>query len=168
MTFKKIPFGTAQKFNVVIEVPSGSKKKYEYDPEMDAIKLNKVFYGAAAFPLNYGHIPKSISGDNSLLDAFVISTHPFEIGTVAECRPVGLVGVIDRGKKDNKILAVPVAERAMEHYQDLADLPPGILQQIEHFYEHLKLEEHPEVLFQGFADKEQAVKELIWAQEMED
>jgi len=168
MSFKKVPFGDTKAFNVVVEVPAGGQKKYEYDSEMDAIKLGEVLYGEIKFPFNYGHVPKTLAGDNDLLDAFIISTYPITTGTVVECRAVGLLEVNDRGKRDNKILAIPVNEMQFNGIQDVADMPEAYMERIKEFYEVLPKAWNRQIDLVSVKGKEAAVKELLLTQELAD
>ena len=168
MSFKKVPFGDTKAFNVVVEVPAGGQKKYEYDSEMDAIKLGEVLYGEIKFPFNYGHVPKTLAGDNDLLDAFVISTYPITTGTVVECRAVGLLEVNDRGKRDNKILAIPVSEAQFGNIQDVADIPEADIEKVKEFYLQISKAWNRQIDLLSVKDKEAAVKELLLTQELAD
>lgn len=168
MSFRKVPFGEIHAFNVVVEVPAGGQKKYEYDAEIDAIKLGEILYGDLRFPFNYGHVPKTLAGDNHLLDAFVLSTYPITTGTVVECRAVGLLEVVDRGKRDNKILAVPVKEPRFKSVQSLADVGAEVLEKLKAFYQALPLAWQRDIQLLGFKDKDSAVKELLLTQELAD
>jgi inorganic pyrophosphatase len=86
MSLKNVPFGTIDRFNVVVEIPKGSGNKYEYNEELDAITLEWAFTGGFCFPFDYGFIPQTLGGDNDPLDVFVISSHPFSPGIVVSCR----------------------------------------------------------------------------------
>ena len=167
MPFKKVPFGNASIFNAVIEVPTGGQKKYEYDPEMEAMHLSGVLYGDLKYPLNYGHVPKTWAQDNNLLDVFVISTYPISTGTVVACRAVGMLEVMDRGKKDNKILAVPVKEPVFDHIKDVEDFPQEDLNKLQEFYSHLPEAWKIDIQLKGIKNREAAIKELLAAQESE-
>ena len=168
MSFKKVPFGDTKAFNVVVEVPAGGQKKYEYDSEMDAIKLGEVLYGDLRFPFNYGHVPKTLAGDNDLLDAFVMSTHPITTGTVVECRAVGLLEVNDRGKRDNKILAIPLNETQFSHIVDVDDIPAADMEKLREFYRQIPKAWDRQIDLVSVKDKEAAVKELLLTQELAD
>lgn len=168
MSFKNVPFGEIDAFNVVVEVPTGGQKKYEYDPELNAIKLDKVLYGQEKFPLNYGHVAGTFAQDNSLLDAFVFSTYPITTGTVVPCRTIGILKVVDEGKKDDKILAVPLAETALKSLQDISDIPKDQVKAFEDFYQFLPQSWDKEIKFVGFQGKAEAKKELQAAREFED
>ncbi len=160
MPFEKVPFGSIEAFNVVVEVPAGGQKKYEYDPEINAIRLDKVLYGREKFPLNYGHIPQTFAHDDGLLDAFVFSTYPITTGTVVACRTIGILKVTDEGKKDDKILAVAIAETGLEHLQDIADIPKDQLKSIEDFYKMLPQAWNKNISYTEILGKNEAVKEL--------
>ena len=168
MPFKDVPFGDAKTFNVVVEVPAGGQKKYEYDSEMDAIKLGEVLYGDLSFPFNYGHVPKTLAGDNDLLDAFVISSYPITTGTVVQCRAVGLLEVMDRGRRDNKILAIPVNDTRFDHIQNIEDVPEGDKEKFRAFYTALPTAWNREITLVGIKNKEAAAKELLLTQELAD
>ncbi len=168
MPFKDVPFGDAKTFNVVVEVPAGGQKKYEYDSEMDAIKLGEVLYDDLRFPFNYGHVPKTLAGDNDLLDAFVISSYPITTGTVVECRAVGLLEVMDRGKRDNKILAIPVNDTRFNQIQNIEDVPAADIEKFKSFYAALPAAWNREITLAGIKNKEAAVKELLLTQELAD
>lgn len=166
MTFSKIPFGDVKKFNVVIEVPAGSKKKYAFDSEIGAIKLEHISHDLA-YPYNYGHIPKTYSGDNDLLDVFVISDHIFPIGTVVQCRAIGVLEVADRRKRDNKILAIPVVEADKSHIKDIADVPDEEIKKIRDFFQALPKARGIDIKLLGIHGAAQAEKELHAAHEFE-
>ncbi len=161
MPFRKLPFGDTKIFNVVVEVPAGSQKKYEYDPALGVMKLEKVLYDNVTFPFNYGHIPQTIAPDDYPLDVFIISTYPLHTGIVVECRPVGLLEVTDRGRRDNKILAIPISDLRLRGIQDEGDLPREYLDKIREFYGKLPGAWDHEIKLLGIKDKQAAVKELL-------
>ncbi len=161
MPFAKVPFGDPKAFNVIVEVPAGGQKKYEYDVELDAIKLDKVLYGELRFPFNYGHVAKTVADDGAPLDAFVFSTYPITTGTVVECRAIGMLEVVDRGRSDHKILAVPLHEEKYEHLQDVGDIPEADMEQLKAFYKELPVAWSRDITLTGIQDKSAAVKELL-------
>src|SRR3989344_6975947 len=112
MSYKDIPLGTAEEFNVMVEIPKGSENKYEYDDDLDIIKLDWVFTGGFHFPFDYGFMPETRGGDGDNLDVFVINSHSLTVGTVAKCRAIGMIELLDMGVEDNKILAVPISDQA--------------------------------------------------------
>jgi inorganic pyrophosphatase len=161
MSLKNVPFGQAKAFNAVVEVPAGGQKKYEYDQEYDAIKLDAMLYDGLKFPFNYGYVPETESGDGEPLDVFILSTQPISRGTVVPTRPVGMIELIDSGKQDYKIIGVPLSETRMENIQDIKDLPPEYERALRDFYEHLPEQRGREMKILGFVGKEQAIKELL-------
>ena len=160
MSLKDVPFGKPEEFNVVIEIPRGSQDKYEYDEELDVIKLDRVLFGAQRFPFNYGFIPQTRAEDGDHLDAVVLSTNPFVPGVVVTCRPVGFIEMIDTGEGDNKIIAVPVEDPRFADIKSLDDLPKHFLKEVKNFWETYKTLQGKKVEVKGFGDKDRAIKEL--------
>ncbi|MFC1630213.1 inorganic diphosphatase [Patescibacteria group bacterium] len=160
MSYNKVPFGTSDTFNVVIEIPKGSKNKYEYDEKLDAIKLDWVFTDGFCFPFDYGYIPETKAGDGDHLDVFVFSSHQIAIGSVVECRPIGMIEFLDRGEKDNKILAVPLVDPEYQKHKELSDLSFDYQTIFKDFFKELGIQKNKTVEIKGFRDKAIAVKEL--------
>ena len=156
MTYKNIPFGTINKFNVVIEIPKQSKNKYEYDEDLDAIKLDWVFTGGFHFPFDYGYIPETRGGDGDHLDAFIFSSHPIAMGTIVECRTIGMIELLDREEEDNKILAVPLVDPEYKTYQKLSDLTFDYKTIFEEFFKELGIQKNKTMEIKGFRDKQVA------------
>lgn len=154
-----IPAGTSETFNVLVEIPNGSSNKYELDKETGLIKLDRANYGPAPYPTNYGYIPQTHWEDGDAIDVLLMSSFPIHPGVLVEARPVGLMKMIDGGESDDKIIAVPVEDRRMEHYQDVHDLNKHTLKEIQHFFETIKvLKGKPvEVKVEAFEDKEAAM-----------
>lgn len=125
-------------FNVVVEIPKGSKNKYEYDEDLDIIKLDRVNYSAMAHPYDYGFIPKTRSDDGDHLDAFVILDASVFPGCLVRARAVGVLFMIDDGEKDEKIIGVPADDPRYEHIKDISDLAKHLPKEIEHFFSHYK------------------------------
>lgn len=140
MNLSALPIGdkAPEVVNVVIEIPAGSKNKYEYDEKLDAIVLDRVGYVAMAHPYDYGFIPETRSDDGDHLDAFVILDHSAFPGCVVAGRPVGMVKMIDDGEADEKIICVPAKDPRYDHIKELLDLSPHLPKEIQHFFEHYK------------------------------
>ncbi len=125
----------------VIEIAEGSRNKYEYDPELEVFKLDRVLYSAVHYPTAYGFIPSTYYDDGDPLDILVVTSQPLQTGVVVEVRPVGVLRMRDDKGPDDKILAVAVRD---EHYRELLrveQLPHHLLVEIEHFfatYKHLE------------------------------
>ena len=96
-----------QQVNCVIEIPKGKNTKYEYDEELGVFKLTRCLISSLNYPINYGFIPQTIAQDDDPLDVLVYNHDPLDVGTVAECRVIGVLDFVDNGEIDNKILAVP-------------------------------------------------------------
>lgn len=140
MDLSHLPIGSKAPdiVNVVIEIPAGSKNKYEYDEELKAIKLDRVAFAAMAHPYDYGFIPGTRSQDGDHLDAFVLLDHSVFPGCVVAARPIGLLTMIDDGEGDEKILCVPADDVRYNHIHDLSDISPHVTKEIQHFFEHYK------------------------------
>jgi inorganic pyrophosphatase len=160
MTLTNVPIGknAPEEFNVVIEIPKGSRNKYEYDEEMDAIKLDRVAFTAMAHPYDYGFIPGTRSEDGDHLDSFVMLDTSVFPGCVVTARPIGLVKMVDDGENDEKIFAVPVDDIRYENIKSMDDLSPHIKKEVQHFFEHYKDLQKKEVVINGWGDKDEAIK----------
>jgi inorganic pyrophosphatase len=160
MNIKDLPFGETEAFNVVVEIPQGSQDKYEYDEELDVVKLDRVLYGSQRFPANYGFIPQTRAEDGDHTDVVLLTTNPLIPGTIAAARAIGFMGMIDGGEVDNKIIAVPVKDPRFNDILTLEDLPQHKLAEIQNFFETYKLLQKKEVVVKGFEGKDRAVQEL--------
>lgn len=148
--------GTAEKMNVIIEIPKGSKNKYEIDKKTGLIALDRVMHTAQDYPYDYGFIPQTLCGDGDPLDVVVLTTYPLFPGILVRVRPVAIMGMNDSGEEDDKIIAVPVDDPRWNDVQDLKDLNPHTLKEIEHFYSTYKKIQKKEVIIKDFAGKTKA------------
>ena len=160
MNIKNLPAGEKypEVFNVVIEIPKGSRNKYEYDEELDVIKLDRVNYTAMAHPYDYGFVPKTRSEDGDHLDAFVILDSSVFPGCLVEARPVGVLYMVDDGEKDEKIIAVAASDPRYDHIKDLADLSAHLPKEIEHFFAHYKDLQNKKVEIIKWAGRDEALE----------
>lgn len=108
--------------NCIIEIPKGSYNKYEIDKETGIIALDRVNYGAAAYPFDYGYVPQTLWDDGDALDIVVPTTYPLATGIMLAVRPVAVIEMIDGGESDFKVIAVPVDDRRFDHVHDLSDI----------------------------------------------
>lgn len=125
----------------VVEVPKGSRNKYEYSKSAGVIKLDRVLYSPLHYPGDYGFIPQSYYGDGDPLDILVMMSEATFPGCVIEARPIGMLRLIDKGENDDKVLAVPATDPQFEDIYELADLSRHFPQEVEHFfvtYKHLE------------------------------
>ena len=129
-------------FPVVIEVPKGSKNKYELDKETGLLRLDRVLYSAVHYPADYGFIPRTFCDDGDPLDALVISQEPVHPLTLVEARAIGVMRMRDEKGIDDKIVAVSVRDPAFAEYTDKAQIPGHTLREIRRFFEDYKTLEH--------------------------
>ena len=143
--------------NVVIEVVSRSRDKYEYNPEWEAFVLDRVLYSSVIFPVEYGFVPQTWFHDNDALDVMVLSYEPLEVGCIIKVRPIGALIMEDEEGEDPKILSVPISDPRFEGYKDLSDVHPHLLKEIREFFETYKrLEPKKWVKFKAWKDAEEA------------
>lgn len=124
--------------NAIIEIPTNERNKYELDKEYGIFRLDRVLASAVHYPGDYGFLPRTLGDDGDPLDVLVITTIPVFTGCLIECRPIGLFHLIDRGKADEKVLAVPVSDPYSEGINELDDIPQHMLKEIEHFFQVYK------------------------------
>jgi inorganic pyrophosphatase len=130
--------GTDREIDVVIEIPRGSRNKYEYDHEHHVLRLDRRLFTATAYPADYGFIPDTLSEDGDPLDALVLLDDPTFPGCWVTARPVGVFWMSDDKGPDAKILCVPAGDPRWGHVHDVADLPEHLADEIEHFFEVYK------------------------------
>ena len=125
---------TKDQFVACIEIPKGSKKKYELDKETGLIILDRILYTSTHYPANYGFIPRTYSQDKDPLDVLVLCNEPFDPLVLVRCKPIGVVKMIDEEAADEKSISVCVNDPSMSGYNDISELPPHILDEIKHFF----------------------------------
>jgi inorganic pyrophosphatase len=141
----------------VIEIPGGSRNKYELDPESGQIFLDRMLFTATRYPADYGFIEGTLGGDGDALDALVFVGEPTFPGCRIEVRAVGMFVMRDEKGMDEKILCVPLRDPAWSHVQELADLRPTLLGEIEHFFSVYKDLEDKRTETDGFRDRVEAL-----------
>ena len=155
MSYKDVPFGEVEKFNVIIETPKGSQNKYEYDEKLDVIKLEWTFKGGFCFPFDYGFAPQTLGGDNDPLDVFVISEQPSHPGVIAECKPIGIIEVLDKGEIDNKIVAVSLQDQNYNKFESLDKLKFDYKKIFKNFFKELAIQKTRRLKLRGLAIRKQ-------------
>lgn len=154
--WKEIEPGTKGEMNVIIEIPKGSKNKYEIDKKTGLIALDRVMHTSQDYPIDYGFVPQSLWHDGDPLDVVVLSTYAFVPGILVRARPVAIMHMLDGGEGDEKIIAVPVEDPRFDGVEDLEDVNPHTLREIEHFFTTYKKLQNKEVVINGFEGKEAA------------
>ncbi|MCU0475792.1 MAG: inorganic diphosphatase [Anaerolineae bacterium] len=142
--------------HAVIEVPKGSRNKYEYSKKTGAISLDRVLFSPFHYPAEYGFIPQTFWGDGDPLDILVVMTEPTFPGCIIEARPIGVLKMLDKGESDYKVLAVPDSDPIYKEVRKLGDLPPHFLREVVHFFETYKQLEGKKVEILGWGDVEEA------------
>ena len=167
MNIDQIPSGHAlpHDFNVVIEIPANAAPiKYEHDKASGAIFVDRLMGTCMSYPLNYGYVPHTLSGDGDPVDVLVVTPFPLLPGVVIRCRPIGLLRMEDEAGLDAKIVAVPI-HKLTALYDDVKtyqDLPQLLLSQVVHFFEHYKdLETGKWVKVLGWENTDAAIEEIM-------
>jgi len=149
---------TPESFFAVIEIPKGSKKKYELDKDTGLIKLDRILFTSTHYPSNYGFIPRTYADDNDPLDVLVLCSETLDPLTIVECYPIGVVKMVDNQEVDEKIIAIPFRDPVYSGYRDVSTLPQHILTEISHFFEVYKALEHSETSVKMIVDREKALE----------
>ena len=128
-------------FNAVVEIPEGSKVKYELDKATGLLRADRVLYSAVHYPANYGFIPQTFCDDGDPLDVLVLCQQPLVPLSIVRCRAIGFIPMTDDRGGDDKIIAVHVDDPQYSYYRDISDLPPHVSAELERFFlDYKKLE----------------------------
>jgi inorganic pyrophosphatase len=157
------PLVIAECLPAIIEIPAGSKNKYELDKESGLLRLDRVLHSSVHYPANYGFIPRSYCDDGDPLDVLVLGQEPIDPLTLVDVRPVGLMRMLDGGKTDDKVLAVHVNDPEFTHVYRLGDVTPHRISEIARFFIDYKVLEEKEVTVDPFQDRERALEIIAQA-----
>lgn len=146
-----------------IEIPAGSQNKYEWDKEKNRLRLDRVLYSPMFYPTDYGFVDETLEEDGDPIDVLLMVTNPTVPGCLVDTRIVGVLAMADDKGVDNKLLGVPVKDPRFKQVNDLADVPPHILKEIEHFFRVYKDLEGKKTDIQGWGDKAKAAEILARA-----
>jgi inorganic pyrophosphatase len=142
----------------VIEIPSGSRNKYELDKETGLLRLDRVLYSAVHYPGDYGFVPRTLHEDGDPLDVLVLVKEQTFSGCLIDVRPIGVLRMLDKGEPDDKILAVPHFDPYHEEWFDIADIPSHQLKEVEHFFLSYKDLEGKRVQIGGWGKSDEAMQ----------
>lgn len=145
-------------FMCYIEIRKGSKSKYELDKETGVLRLDRVLYTSTVYPASYGFIPRTYADDGDPLDVLVLCSEPILPATLVQCYPIGVINMIDDGKMDEKIIAIPFREPTYNIYTDISQLPKHIFEEMMHFFEVYKVLEHKATSVREIMGRESAVE----------
>ncbi|MDR2544373.1 MAG: inorganic diphosphatase [Methanobrevibacter sp.] len=147
--------------NTIVEIPKGSKNKYEYDKDIESFALDRVLHSSVVYPADYGFIPQTIYDDGDPMDIMVLIDQPTFPGCLIISRPIGIMKMIDGGDKDFKVLAVPVDDPKYRDIEDISQIPGHILDEISEFFRTYKNLEGKETEVLGWEDSKFAKNEVI-------
>lgn len=149
-----------EKITAIIEVPMGSKNKYELDKEKGVLRLDRVLFSSVHYPANYGFIPQTYCSDKDPLDILVLGQEPVVPLCHIVARPIGVMKMIDQGEADDKIIAISLHDPEYYHFEDISELPEHRLKELKRFFEDYKVLENKEVVVENFLGPKEA-KEII-------
>ena len=150
-------------FPAVIEVPKGSKNKYELDKASGMIRVDRVLFSSIHYPANYGFIPRTYCEDNDPLDVLVLGQEAVVPLTIMLAKPIGVMKMRDDGEADDKIIAVHANDPEFSHYNSISELPPHRIAELRNFFENYTVLERREVVVDHFLDVEDAKRVLLEA-----
>ena len=151
--------------DVVVEIPKGSRNKYEYDHEKKVIMYDLMIFSSMFYPSDYGFVPDTLALDGDPLDVLVLVTEPTFPGCVIEVKPIGLFRMRDEKGPDAKVLCVPVSDPNWNKMENLSDVNPHLIKEIEHFFQVYKDLEEKKVGIEGWEDKAAAIKAILESKE---
>lgn len=149
---------TPEEFICVIEIPKGSKKKYELDKETGYIILDRILYTSTHYPANYGFIPRTYGDDKDPLDVLLLCAETLEPMTLVKAKPIGVIAMVDNGQGDEKIIAVPSNDPTYNHYTDISELPAHIFDEMSHFFTVYKNLENKQTAVNEVSGRETAIE----------
>ncbi len=149
---------SAEDFICVIEITKGSKKKYELDKETGLIILDRILYTSTHYPANYGFIPRTYGDDEDPLDVLLICAEPLEPLSLVRAYPIGVISMIDNGRFDEKIIAIPYSDPNYNMFEDISQLPRHIFDEMCHFFKVYKNLENKETAVNEVSGREEAIK----------
>ncbi len=144
--------------NAVIEIPQGSRAKYEIDKPSGLLKLDRVIYSSFYYPCNYGFIPQTYGGDKDPLDILVITSQSIVPMCLVTAKVIGVMQMVDGGDADDKIIAVAAHDPSINYINNIEELPKHFFEELRHFFQEYKRLENKSVVVEEFQDKSTALR----------
>ena len=142
----------------VVEISKGSKKKYELDKETGYLMLDRILYTSTHYPANYGFIPRTFGDDGDPLDVLLLCSQAIEPMTLVRAYPIGVISMVDNGRQDEKIIAIPFNDPTYNHYTDMDQLPTHIFDEMRHFFKVYKNLENKTTAVNEVSSRTEAVE----------
>ena len=139
--------------NALIEIPQGTRSKYEVDKDTGLLRLDRVIYSSFQYPINYGFIPQTLGQDNDPLDILVLCSQSIQSLCIVEANVIGNMQMIDSGTMDDKIIAVAAKDPSVNHISRMEELPQHFLLELKNFFEQYKVLENKKVEIDNFQDQ---------------
>lgn len=149
---------TPEDFICVIEISKGSKKKYELDKQTGFIILDRILHTSTHYPANYGFIPRTYGDDNDPLDVLLLCSEVLEPLTLVRAYPIGVIKMMDNGRSDEKIIAIPFNDPTYNNYKSIDELPHHIFDEMRHFFEVYKNLEHKTTAVDEVSGREDSLR----------
>lgn len=142
----------------VVEISRGSKVKYELDKATGMLYIDRILYSSVVYPHNYGFIPQTLCEDNDPLDVLILMQEPVVPMSFMRVKPIGVMGMLDQGEQDDKLIAVHADDPEFRHFNDVSELPKHRLMEIRRFFEDYKRNEQKEVTVDEIMGREKALE----------
>jgi inorganic pyrophosphatase len=155
-----------EEFNALIEIPKGSKVKYELDKDTGLLKVDRILYSSVIYPANYGFIPRTLGDDDDPLDLLVVMQETVQALSIMRVRPIGMMHMVDEGQNDEKIICVHLDDPEYRDFEHYDQLPPHRILELQRFFEDYKVLEGKEVDVGDFEGPEEAVEAVRHAMEL--
>jgi len=152
--------------NAIVEIPMGSRNKYEFEKETGLIRLDRTLFSSVLYPGDYGFIPKTLWEDNDPLDILILTRFPSYPLVVIEAKPIGVVNMVDENESDDKILAIPTGDPFFRDIEDISELAHHTMREIRHFFEIYKELQDKVVRVQRFLGKKEAFETIEKGREL--
>jgi inorganic pyrophosphatase len=150
--------GFPEVVNSIIEIPKGSRAKYELDKEVGCLRLDRVLFSAFYYPANYGFIPQTLGDDNDPLDILILSQVALQPLCLVEAKVIGVMRMLDQNEGDDKIIAVAAKDMSVNHINDISELPVHFINELRNFFEEYKKLENKTVKVEDFQSSKIAQK----------